>query len=139
MHVMWSQPWFFVIACLHFGQGLVWPPARSLRIISLNFSSACAFSIDLRGRGTVSPTRHRRAGVRDAGRHHLSYFSWCAFRAASCCITYAQLPSCAGPTCGIRTVASMASMWTPSLCLPAHERAAKAEGPVALLADVERS
>ena len=47
-HVMWSQPWFFVIACLHFGQGLVWPPFLSLRMSSLNFSSACAFSIDLR-------------------------------------------------------------------------------------------
>ena len=46
--VMWSHPWFFVIACLHLGQGLVAPFCLSLRIISLNFSSACAFSIDLR-------------------------------------------------------------------------------------------
>ena len=45
---MWSQPWFFVIACLHLGQGLVAPFCLSLRISSLNRSSACAFSIDLR-------------------------------------------------------------------------------------------
>ena len=93
---MWSQPWFFVMACLHLGQGLVAPFCLSLRISSLNRSSACAFSIDLRW------NRERHAidatSAWDAARHHLSYFSWCAFRAASCCITYAQFPSWAGPT-----------------------------------------
>ena len=48
VQVMWSHPWFFVIACLHLGQGLVAPFCLSLRMSSLNFSSAWAFSIDLR-------------------------------------------------------------------------------------------
>ena len=64
LHVMWSQPWFFVIACLHLGQGLVWPPARSLRISSLNRSSAWAFSIDLRWN---SEFMGRHAHAIDAG------------------------------------------------------------------------
>ena len=62
--VMWSHPWFFVIACLHLGQGLVAPFCLSLRIISLNFSSACAFSIDLRWN---SEFMGRHAHAIDAG------------------------------------------------------------------------